>query len=135
MVILDEPTSGVDPIARDQFWQMMIDLSRGDKVTIFISTHFMNEAERCDRISLMHAGKVLVSDTPAAIVEKRGSKNLEDAFISYLEDAAAGDESWDAGVAAAAPGTGTKAEAAWSFSRTFSRRPMLTPSRRAALHR
>ena len=62
MLILDEPTSGVDPIARDQFWQLMIDLSRNDKVTVFISTHFMNEAERCDRISLMHAGRVLVSD-------------------------------------------------------------------------
>ncbi len=133
MLILDEPTSGVDPIARDQFWQMMIDLSRGDKVTIFISTHFMNEAERCDRISLMHAGKVLVSDTPAAIVEKRGSKNLEDAFISYLEDAAAGDESAEAGVAAAAPATETKAEPASSFSRTFSRRRMLSYSRREAL--
>ncbi len=67
LLILDEPTSGVDPIARDAFWQLMIDLSRRDKVTIFISTHFMNEAERCDRISLMHAGRVLVSDTPAAL--------------------------------------------------------------------
>ena len=66
LLILDEPTSGVDPIARDAFWQLMIDLSRNDQVTIFISTHFMNEAERCDRISLMHAGRVLVSDTPAA---------------------------------------------------------------------
>jgi len=61
LLILDEPTSGVDPVARDAFWQFLIDLSRNDKVTIFISTHFMNEAERCDRISLMHAGKVLVA--------------------------------------------------------------------------
>ncbi|EGD59860.1 ABC transporter-like protein [Novosphingobium nitrogenifigens DSM 19370] len=87
MLILDEPTSGVDPIARDQFWQMMIDLSRNDKVTIFISTHFMNEAERCDRISLMHAGKVLISDTPQAIIQKRGSSGLEAAFIACLKDA------------------------------------------------
>ena len=64
MLILDEPTSEVDPVARDQFWQLLIELSRRDKVTIFVSTHFMNEAERCDRISLMHAGKVLASDTP-----------------------------------------------------------------------
>ena len=63
MLILDEPTSGVDPVARDAFWQHLIDLSRKDGVTIFISTHFMNEAERCDRISLMHAGRVLVSDS------------------------------------------------------------------------
>lgn len=87
MLILDEPTSGVDPIARDQFWQMMIDLSRRDKVTIFISTHFMNEAERCDRISLMHAGKVLVGDTPAAIVENSRRGGPEEAFIAYLQDA------------------------------------------------
>lgn len=87
MLILDEPTSGVDPIARDQFWQMMIDLSRNDKVTIFISTHFMNEAARCDRISLMHAGRVLVSDTPANIVASRHAKTLEQAFIAYLEEA------------------------------------------------
>ena len=86
LLILDEPTSGVDPIARDAFWQTLIDLSRKDGVTIFISTHFMNEAERCDRISLMHAGKVLVSDTPAALVEKRGVKDVEEAFIAYLED-------------------------------------------------
>lgn len=87
LLILDEPTSGVDPIARDGFWQIMIDLARRDKVTIFISTHFMNEAERCDRISLMHAGRVLVSDTPLALVKKRGVATLEDAFIGYLEDA------------------------------------------------
>ncbi len=87
VLILDEPTSGVDPIARDAFWQTLIDLSRKDGVTIFISTHFMNEAERCDRISLMHAGKVLVTDTPAGLIAKRGVKNVEEAFISYLEEA------------------------------------------------
>ncbi|MDT8702712.1 ribosome-associated ATPase/putative transporter RbbA [Kluyvera ascorbata] len=87
MLILDEPTSGVDPVARDMFWQLMVDLARQDKVTIFISTHFMNEAERCDRISLMHAGKVLASDTPQALVEKRGAATLEEAFIAYLQEA------------------------------------------------
>lgn len=87
ILILDEPTSGVDPVARDAFWQILSDLSRRDNVTIFVSTHFMNEAELCDRISLMHAGKVLVSDTPAAIVNSRSSANLEGAFIRYLEDA------------------------------------------------
>jgi len=89
MLILDEPTSGVDPVARDMFWQLMIDLARQDHVTIFISTHFMNEAERCDRISLMHAGKVLVSDKPAELVRLRGTETLELAFISYLEEASA----------------------------------------------
>ncbi|WP_448045742.1 ribosome-associated ATPase/putative transporter RbbA [Bradyrhizobium liaoningense] len=89
ILILDEPTSGVDPVARDRFWQILAELSRKDNVTIFVSTHFMNEAERCDRISLMHAGKVLTSDTPAAIVAARGTATLEQAFIAWLEEAIA----------------------------------------------
>lgn len=88
MLILDEPTSGVDPIARDQFWQLLVQLSREEGVTIFISTHFMNEAERCDRISLMHAGQVLAQDTPDALIKSRNAENLEEAFIAYLESAA-----------------------------------------------
>jgi ribosome-dependent ATPase len=87
MLILDEPTSGVDPVARDAFWRALIELSRREGVTIFISTHFMNEAERCDRISLMHAGQVLVSDTPQAIMAARGASTLEDAFIAHLQEA------------------------------------------------
>ena len=90
LLILDEPTSGVDPVARDNFWNLLIELSRRDRVTIFISTHFMNEAERCDRISLMHAGKVLVSETPANIVAERGAETLEQAFIDYLVEAGGG---------------------------------------------
>ena len=88
MLILDEPTSGVDPIARDAFWRTLIDLSRDDGVTIFLSTHFMNEAERCDRISFMHAGKVLAVGTPPELVESRGVDTLEEAFIAYLKEAA-----------------------------------------------
>ena len=87
LLILDEPTSGVDPVARDAFWRLLVELSRRDQVTIFISTHFMNEAERCDRMSMMHAGKVLDSDVPAKLVEKRGAKTLEEAFIGYLVEA------------------------------------------------
>jgi ribosome-dependent ATPase len=90
ILILDEPTSGVDPIARDGFWELLVELSRDQGVTIFISTHFMNEAERCDRISLMHAGKVLISDTPAAITKARDCETLEDAFISHLQEASSG---------------------------------------------
>ncbi|MFC4277794.1 ribosome-associated ATPase/putative transporter RbbA [Achromobacter aloeverae] len=90
LLILDEPTSGVDPVARDNFWRLLIELSRRDRVTIFISTHFMNEAARCDRISLMHAGKVLVSDTPDGITASRQAATLEEAFIGYLVDAGAG---------------------------------------------
>lgn len=87
MLILDEPTSGVDPLARDRFWELLIDLSRNQGVTIFVSTHFMNEAERCDRISLMESGRVLATDTPANLIMARGVATLEDAFISYLEEA------------------------------------------------
>ncbi|MFZ4824077.1 MULTISPECIES: ribosome-associated ATPase/putative transporter RbbA [Pseudomonas] len=90
LLILDEPTSGVDPVARDAFWRLLIELSRRDRVTVFISTHFMNEAERCDRMSMMHAGKVLDSDVPARLVEKRGAETLEEAFIGYLIEADGG---------------------------------------------
>ncbi len=87
LLILDEPTSGVDPVARDVFWQYLIELSRRDRVTIFITTHFINEVQRCDRISLMHAGKVLVIDTPGGVIQRRHAQTLEEAFIGYLEDA------------------------------------------------
>lgn len=87
VLILDEPTSGVDPVARDRFWELLLDISRRQGVTIFISTHFMNEAERCDRISLMHAGKVLAEGTPAQIKTAQGTETLEAAFIAHLEDA------------------------------------------------
>ena len=75
MLILDEPTSGVDPVARDGFWELLIRLSRENGVTIFLSTHFMNEAERCDRMSMMHAGKVLAQGPPAQLVAERKAKN------------------------------------------------------------
>jgi ribosome-dependent ATPase len=101
ILILDEPTSGVDPIARDAFWHTLIDLSRDDGVTIFLSTHFMNEAERCDRISLMHAGKVLAVGPPMDLVRERGSDSLEDTFVGYLADAAGIDRTQK--VAAPAP--------------------------------
>ncbi|MGI0118672.1 ribosome-associated ATPase/putative transporter RbbA [Zooshikella sp. RANM57] len=86
ILILDEPTSGVDPIARDQFWQLLAELSRKENVTIFISTHFMNEAERCDRISLMHAGKVLAAGTTEMLIREKHAANLEAAFIQYLQE-------------------------------------------------
>jgi ribosome-dependent ATPase len=109
ILILDEPTSGVDPIARDAFWRTLIDLSRDEGVTIFITTHFMNEAERCDRISLMHAGKVLAVGAPHDLVKERGSDSIEDTFVGYLADAAGIDRSKKA---AAPPPAATAAEAA-----------------------
>lgn len=89
MLILDEPTSGVDPVARDSFWELLIDLSRKQGVTIFVTTHFMNEGMRCDRISLMHAGRVLACDEPQKLIDGRGAAGLEEAFIGYMEDAIA----------------------------------------------
>ena len=87
ILILDEPTSGVDPLARDQFWALLGDLSRKSGVTIFISTHFMEEAARCDHILLMNAGKVLTTGTPAQVVGRWGGPTLEEAFIACLKAA------------------------------------------------
>ncbi|PKO62003.1 MAG: multidrug ABC transporter ATP-binding protein, partial [Betaproteobacteria bacterium HGW-Betaproteobacteria-17] len=125
LLILDEPTSGVDPVARDNFWQLLIELSRRLRVTIFISTHFMNEAERCDRISLMHAGKVLVSETPADIVAGRDAETLEQAFIDYLVEAGGGaQDARQRTSEAAAPLVGSVAKRPrshyFSFSRMYS---------------
>jgi ribosome-dependent ATPase len=106
MLILDEPTSGVDPVARDSFWELLISLSREQGVTIFVTTHFMNEGMRCDRISLMNAGKVLACDVPQKLIEARGASSLEEAFIGYMEDAIAAasrDKGPPAAVAAPAP--------------------------------
>ena len=120
LLILDEPTSGVDPIARDNFWQLMIDLARQDLVTIFISTHFMNEAERCDRISLMHAGKVLVSDTPAQIIANQQAEDLEQAFIRYLEQAGARDKGTEGDIHLAAVTNAEPMKTAFSWQRLWS---------------
>ena len=87
VLILDEPTSGVDPEARDAFWALLLELSRRDGVTIFVSTHFMSEAERCDRVSLMHAGRVIAQGTPAALTVEAGAASLDAAFIAALEAA------------------------------------------------
>ena len=95
VLILDEPTSGVDPAARDDFWRLLIELSREQGVTIFLSTHFMNEAQRCDRISLMHAGQVLACDTPAALQQQFKGETLEAAFVTCLEQAQSEPEARD----------------------------------------
>ena len=134
LLILDEPTSGVDPVARDGFWQILVELSRRDRVTIFISTHFMNEAERCDRISLMNAGKVLVSDTPRGIVEKRGAATLEDAFIGYLEEATEGTDAAAPAAAHEVPEPNSDGSAAAPAGRQgLDLRRLFSHSRREAL--
>jgi ribosome-dependent ATPase len=86
ILVLDEPTSGVDPIAREVFWQHIYRLSRDENVTVFITTHYMNEAEKCDRVSLMYGGKILTIGSPDEICQKKNVHNLDSAFISYLED-------------------------------------------------
>jgi ribosome-dependent ATPase len=124
ILILDEPTSGVDPRARDRFWELLLDLSRNQGVTIFVSTHFMNEAARCDRVALMDCGKVLATDTPGALIASRGASTLEEAFIGYLEEA----------IAARAPCSAAPATA----SRTEARAPQIAsapPAERKAFSR
>jgi ribosome-dependent ATPase len=131
LLILDEPTSGVDPLARDSFWELLVDLSRNQGVTIFVSTHFMNEAARCDRISLMNAGRVLVTEAPDALVRSRGARTLEDAFIDYLEEESRTSERG----APAAPGLpqAVSAAKATQGSRLFSVRRMMAYAVRESL--
>ncbi|QII99179.1 ribosome-associated ATPase/putative transporter RbbA [Stutzerimonas balearica] len=133
ILILDEPTSGVDPIARDGFWELLVQLSREDGVTIFISTHFMNEALRCDRISLMHAGRVLDSDTPQALMDKRGLPTLEATFIAYLEEAAAGAADAAPPAPPASAAASTPPTTANARQGRFSLRRLLSYSRREAM--
>ena len=111
MLILDEPTSGVDPVARDLFWERLGELSREQGVTIFISTHFMNEAERCDRVSLMDAGHILVTDSPQVVRRDGPGETLDDAFVSLLKEASSPGEKppeeTDDGLAVNQPGEQT----------------------------
>jgi ribosome-dependent ATPase len=118
LLILDEPTSGVDPIARDLFWRLLVDLSSNEGVTVFVSTHFMNEAARCDRIALMDAGRVLALGTPAELVGASNAASLEEAFIARLEQARG-----KAPLPTASPRRGRPSRAAATFS----------PSRTAAV--
>ncbi|AMV39589.1 ribosome-associated ATPase/putative transporter RbbA [Planctomyces sp. SH-PL62] len=137
ILILDEPTSGVDPIARDGFWELLIDLSRRESITIFITTHFMSEALRCDRISLMHAGKVLACDAPVKLIEAVDAPDLESAFITYMEMAigeGAGsgqDEEARAALASAVAGDASAAHA--TGNAYLSPRRLLAYSRRETL--
>ncbi|ABP77794.1 probable ATP-binding/permease fusion ABC transporter [Stutzerimonas stutzeri A1501] len=133
MLILDEPTSGVDPVARDGFWELLVQLSREDGVTIFISTHFMNEALRCDRISLMHAGRVLDSDTPRALMDKRGLPTLEQTFIAYLEEAAAAHAGEQPATPPAAPSKPSQATGNNGRQARFSLRRLLSYTRRESM--
>ena len=127
LLILDEPTSGVDPLARDRFWDLLLDLARNRGVTIFVSTHYMDEAERCDRVALMQAGRVLATGTPGELSAARGAASLEQAFIAELE--AAGLETADRDATLPLGTTVSRRTA----GRGFSWRRLLAYARREAL--
>ncbi len=80
IVFLDEPTGGVDPITRRQFWDMIYKASR-EGITIFVTTHYMDEAEYCDRVSIMDAGRIEAIGTPAELMKEYSSANIDEVFI------------------------------------------------------
>ena len=85
ILFLDEPTSGVDPIARREFWDLIYQLSE-DGHTIFVTTHYMDEAEYCHRLALMYKGKIIAMDTPAALMQAAGKGSMEEVFVSMIEE-------------------------------------------------
>ena len=85
VLFLDEPTNGVDPVSRREFWNILYQLLK-EKVTIFFSTAYLDEAERCRRIGLLHKGKLLRCDVPGAIKKERNAASLEEAFISIIQE-------------------------------------------------
>jgi ribosome-dependent ATPase len=136
LLILDEPTSGVDPIARDEFWRVLIELSRHEGVTIFVSTHFMNEAARCDRIALMHAVRVLVTGSPQSLVTSGKGATLEEVFVAYLEEAEAAEQQTrtiDARMVAPAIGADVRRASGRKPSAWFSLRRLFTYAIRETL--
>ena len=80
IVFLDEPTGGVDPITRRQFWEMIYETA-GRGITIFVTTHYMDEAEYCDRISIMSEGRIVALDTPANLKKQYNVSSVEEVFI------------------------------------------------------
>ena len=84
VLFLDEPTAGVDPAARRNFWRAIHDLAQGG-TTVLVTTHYMDEAERCDRLGMMSLGHLIALGTPAEVAQQVGGKTLEDAFIILQE--------------------------------------------------
>lgn len=80
IVFLDEPTGGVDPITRRQFWEMIYEAA-GRGITVFVTTHYMDEAEYCDRISIMSEGKIVALDTPAHLKQLYQAASVEEVFV------------------------------------------------------
>ncbi len=84
ILFLDEPTSGVDPIARRMFWDLIYRLSEQGR-TVFVTTHYMDEAEFCHRLALMYRGKVIALGSPAELKETAGKPTMEEVFVSMIE--------------------------------------------------
>lgn len=80
IVFLDEPTGGVDPITRRQFWDLIYQASR-DRITVFVTTHYMDEAEYCDRVSIMEAGRIEAIGSPSELMKKYNAGNMDEVFI------------------------------------------------------
>lgn len=80
IVFLDEPTSGVDPITRRQFWEMIYETAAGG-ITVFVTTHYMDEAEYCDRVTIMNEGRIEALDTPSKLKESYGASTIEELFV------------------------------------------------------
>jgi len=80
IVFLDEPTGGVDPVTRRQFWDMIFEASR-DGITVFVTTHYMDEAEYCDRVSIMVDGKIAALDTPENLKKNYGAESMNEVFL------------------------------------------------------
>ena len=89
VVFLDEPTSGVDPLTRRQFWEMIYE-SAHNGITVFLTTHYMDEAEYCERVSIMAEGRIRALDTPAALKEQYGSGSMEEVFVKLARERAPG---------------------------------------------
>lgn len=87
VLFLDEPTNGVDPVSRRDFWQILYQLLK-EKVSILFSTSYLDEAERCRRVGLIHKGRLLRCDTPDAIKAEKNAKTLEEAFIEIIKESA-----------------------------------------------
>ena len=91
IVFLDEPTGGVDPITRRQFWDLIRDAARHG-TTIFVTTHYMDEAAYCDRISIMVDGKIKALDTPQAMMQQLDAKNMNEVFVKLCRPRARGEQ-------------------------------------------
>jgi ABC-2 type transport system ATP-binding protein len=86
IVFLDEPTGGVDPITRREFWQLIYEAA-GEGITVFVTTHYMDEAEYCNRVSIMVDGRIEALDTPAGMKQRMGVNSMNEVFLQLARKA------------------------------------------------